>query len=129
MKNAMQICFGLFFGLCVASVSFAADEAAIQANVDGVVAGIDGGKAATAYSAGDYDPYVFIMEVDGGVIVHPTLQGDTLNSEKFQPVYDALVQATPAGVWVDYEWQGAQKKSYVRNTAGGLIVGSGYTKE
>jgi hypothetical protein len=56
------------------------------------------------------------------------LQGKSLNTDKFKPVYDALIKATPDGVWVEYTWQDAQKKSYVRKTAGGLIVGSGYTK-
>ncbi len=129
MKNAIQVCFGLILGLCLAGAAFAADEAAIKANVDGVATGIDGGEDPAGFKAGDYDPYVFVMEADGGVIVHPSLQGKSLNTDKFRPVYDALVKATPGGVWVEYEWQGAQKKSYVRETAGGLIVGSGYTKE
>jgi hypothetical protein len=128
MKRAIEICFVLLFGICLASGSFAADEAAIKANVDGITAGIDGGKAPAEYKSGDYDPYVFVMEEGGGVIVHPSLQGQSLNTDKYKPVYEALVKATADGVWVEYTWQGAQKKSYVRKTAGGLIVGSGYTK-
>jgi signal transduction histidine kinase len=129
MRNAIRIGFGLLLGLCLAGASFAADEAAIKANVDSVAEGINGGKDPSGYKAGDYDPYIFVMEADGGVIVHPSLQGESLNTEKFSPVYEALVKATPGGAWVEYEWQGSQKKSYVRETASGLIVGSGYTKE
>ena len=129
MTNSIQVFFALLLGMSLATAAFAADEAAIKAHVDGVVAGIDGGKAPADFNAGDYDPYVFIMEADGGVIVHPSLEGKSLNTDEFKPVYDALVKATPAGAWVEYKWKGAQKKSYVRNTAGGLVVGSGYTKE
>ena len=129
MKNTMQLGFALVLGLFLAGASFAADESAIKANVDGVAEGINGGKDPAGYTAGDYDPYVFVMEADGGLIVHPSLQGKSLNTDKFSPVYNALVKATPGGNWVEYEWQGAQKKSYVRETASGLIVGSGYTKE
>jgi hypothetical protein len=128
MKKATMICLALVFGICLATGAMAADEAAIQGNVDGIVAGIDGGKAATDYNAGDYDPYVFVMEKDGMLLVHPKLQGQSLNSEKYQPVYDALIKSQPEGVWVEYEWGGSMKKSYVRTTQSGLIVGSGYTK-
>ncbi len=129
MKTAMQVWFVLLFGIFLASGSFAADEAAIKGNVDGIAAGIGSGKAPTDYTPGDYDPYVFIMEEGGMVIVHPSLVGQSLNSDKFMPVYEALVKATADGVWVEYMWQGAQKKTYARKAAGGLIVGSGYTKE
>ena len=128
MKKALTICLATVIGICLCTGAMAADEAAIKANVDGIVAGIDGGKAATDYNAGDYDPYVFIMEENGMLLVHPTLEGQSLNTEKFKPVYDALIQSMPEGVWVDYEWGGSMKRSYVRTTADGLIVGSGYTK-
>lgn len=128
MKRAIEIGFVLLFGFFLASGSFAADEAAIKGSVDGVTAGIDAGKAAAEYKSGDYDPYVFVMEEGGMLVVHPSLQGQSLNTDKFQPVYTAVAQATADGVWVEYTWKGDQKKSYVRKTAGGLIVGSGYTK-
>lgn len=129
MKKTMQVYFLLLMGLFLASGSFAADEAAIKANVDGVTTGINSGKAPKDFNSGDFDPYVFILEEGGMAIVHPSLAGQSLNTEKFMPVYEALVKATADGAWVEYMWQGAQKKSYVRKTAGGLIVGSGYTKE
>ncbi len=123
-----MVVFIMIFGLFTASAILAADEAAIAANVDGIVEGINGGKSPTDYKANDFDPYVFIMEEDGALLVHPTLQGQSLGEEKYAPVYEALIQATPEGVWVDYEWGGGPKKSYVRKTESGLIVGSGYSK-
>lgn len=128
MKRAIGIYFVLLFGVFLASGSFAADEAAIKGNVDGITAGIDAGKAPGEYKSGDYDPYVFVLEEGGAVIVHPSLQGQSLNTDKYKPVYTAVAKATTDGVWVEYTWQGDQKKSYVRKTSGGLIVGSGYTK-
>jgi len=128
MKKALTICLVMVIGICLFAGTRAAHEGAIKVNVKGIVAGIDGGKAPTDYKPGDYDPYVFIMEKGGTMVVHPTKQGHSLNTDKFKLVYDALVQSTPEGVWVKYEWAGAGKKTYVRTTAGGLIVGSGYTK-
>jgi len=106
---------------------FSADKAAIGKNVDDIVVAIDGGKAATDFKAGDYDPYIFIMEEAGKLIVHPSLAGESLK-EKAAPVYDALTKATPEGVWVDYEWQGKKKHTYARKTKSGLTVGSGYSE-
>jgi hypothetical protein len=105
----------------------AADKAAIKKNVDGIVAGIDGGKMATDFKANDYTPYVFIMEEGGMLLVHPSLAGQSLK-EKAGPVYDAVAKATAEGVWVDYEWKGKHKHSYVKKTHSGLIVGSGYSE-
>jgi len=106
---------------------FAADKEAIGKNVNGVVEAIDGGKAATDFKAGDYDPYIFIMEEAGKLIVHPSLAGESLK-EKAGPVYDALTKATPEGLWVDYEWQGKKKHTYAKKTKSGLTVGSGYSE-
>lgn len=128
MKKLIMVGFVMVFGLFMASASLAADEAAIAANVDGIVESINGGKAPTDYNANDFDPYIYIMEEDGMLLVHPTLQGQSLGDEKYAPVYEAVIKATPEGVWVEYEWGGGPKKSYVRKTEGGLIVGSGYSK-
>lgn len=68
-----------------------------------------------------------IMEQDGNLVVHPELTGKNLK-ELAQPVYDAVMQGTDAGVWVDYEWKGEQKHAYVRKTDCDLMVGSGYTE-
>ena len=128
MKKALTICLAMVIGFCLSTGAMAADEGAIKGNVDGISAGIDGGKAPTDYKPGDYDPYVFIMEKNGTMVVHPKKQGQSLNTDEFKPVYDALVQSTPEGLWVEYEWAGSDKKTYVRITSSGLIVGSGYTK-
>jgi hypothetical protein len=129
MKKFMTVCLVMVFGLFIASVSFAADEAKVAANVDSVVEQIDGGKAPTEFQAEDYDPYIYIMEEGGNLLVHPTLQGQSLGEEQYKPVYDAITQATRDGAWVEYEWAGGPKKAYVRETEGGLIVGSGFAKE
>lgn len=124
MKKLMVICFVMVFGLFMASGALAGDRNAIKAHVDSVVENINEGKAPTDYKAEDFEPYIFIMEEDGTLLVHPTLQ--SLAEEKYAPVYNALTQATEEGVWVQYEWGGSMKNSYVRKTEDGLIVGSGY---
>lgn len=103
----------------------AADNATIKKNVDDVVTAINSGKAATSYAADAYTPYTFIMEENGKLLVHPHLKGEYL-LEKAAPIYEALQQATPEGLWVNYLWKGAQKHTYVRKTNNNLIVGSGY---
>lgn len=128
MKKLMMVCFVALFGLFIASAALAADEAAIAANVDGVVEAINGGKAPAEFKPDEFDPYVYIMEENGMLLVHPKLQGQSLGDEQYKPVYEAIIQATPEGVWVDYDWAGGPKKAYVKKTQGGLIVGSGYAK-
>ncbi len=127
MKKITIVCLAFIFGLCMAVSGFAADRDAIQENVDSIVQDINEGKKAEIVDPNAYDPYVFIMEESGVLVVHPELTGKDL-SEIAEPVYEALIQSTPEGTWVDYEWKGAQKHSYVRTTDGGLIVGSGYTE-
>lgn len=124
-RVSVVLAFLMVFVLSVAV--FAADKAAISKNVDDIVVAIDGGKAATDFKAGDYDPYIFVMEEAGKLLVHPSLTGESLK-EKAAPVYDALTKATPEGVWVDYEWQGKKKHTYAKKTKSGLTVGSGYSE-
>lgn len=109
----------------VATGAWAVDKDAISKNVDTVVAAIDGGKDASSFAADAFDPYVFSLEEGGKLIVHPSLAGESLK-EKAPPVYDALVKATPEGMWVQYEWKGATKNTYAKKTKNNLIVGSGY---
>ena len=127
MKRGLVIVMVSLVSLFLVLDAVAADKAAIKKNVDGIVAGIDGGKNAADYKANDYKPYVFIMQQDGVLVVHPSLAGKSLK-EKAAPVYDALMAATAEGTWVDYRWKGKQKHSYVRKTKSGLIVGSGYSE-
>lgn len=124
MKRLMQI-LSFFAVLFVVTGAWAVDKTAISNNVDTVVAGIDSGKDVMEYKAAAYDPYVFIMEDGGMLLVHPTLTGSSLQ-EKAPPAFDAVMHATPAGVWVKYEWKGKEKNSYVKRTKSNLIVGSGY---
>jgi len=112
--------------VCAATV-FAQDKDAIKKQVDDIAMAMDGGKTASDFaSAAENKPYyVYIIEKDGKVLVHPTLMGQNLK-EKAAPAYEAVVKATPEGTWVKYEWQGKEKNAYVRTTKSGLIVGSGY---
>lgn len=120
----LAFCVSLFAVFFLVAGAWAADEAAISKNVDTIVANIEGGKAATGFKADAYEPYAFIMEESGKLLVHPSLTGESLK-EKAPPVYEALTQATPEGVWVEYEWKGKMKHTYAKKVQG-LIVGSGY---
>ena len=110
---------------CFASGAMAVDKSAISNNVDEVVAGIESGKDADSFKPDAVDPYVFIMEESGQMLSHPSLTGKSLK-EVAGPVYKALLQATPEGVWVEYEWKGKLKHTYAKKTTSNLIVGSGY---
>jgi signal transduction histidine kinase len=109
----------------LATQSFAADREAISKNVDTMVAAIDGGKAATDFAPDTYTPYAFIMDANGMLLVHPKLAGKDLK-EVAKPIYDALQAATPAGVWVQYQWDGKEKNTYAKKTKNNLTVASGY---
>jgi len=129
MKRVTLTCLVLLIGIFLATGAYAAaDKAAIQKQVDEIVAAIDGGKTAADFKdAAKREPYyVFIMQENGSVLVHPSLEGQSLK-EKAEVVYNAVVKATPAGSWVDYEWQGKMKHTYVKKTKSGLIVGCGYS--
>jgi hypothetical protein len=129
MKRITVISLTLIIGLCLATGAFAADKAAIKKQVDDIVVAIDGGKTAEDFtSAAQNKPYyVFIMEEDGMLLVHPSLVGKSLK-EKAEPVYNECAKATADGIWVDYVWKEKQKHTYVRKTKSGLIVGSGYSE-
>ena len=129
MKRITIIFLTLIIGLCLATGAFAADKAAIKKQVDDIVVAIDGGKTAEDFtSAAQNKPYyVFIMEEDGMLLVHPSLVGKSLK-EKAEPVYNECAKATADGIWVDYVWKEKQKHTYVRKTKSGLIVGSGYSE-
>jgi hypothetical protein len=129
MKKFTMISLTLIFSFCLATGALAADKDAIKKQVDDIVVAINGGKTAADFaSAAQNKPYyVFIMEEGGNLLVHPSLVGQSLK-EKAEPVYNECVKATPEGVWVDYVWKEKQKHTYVRKTAGGLIVGSGYSE-
>lgn len=127
MKRATIISLALILGLCLVAGAFAADKDAIKKQVDEIVVSIDSGKKAQDFkdAAQNKPHYVFIMEENGQMLVHPSLVGQSLKA-KAEPVYNECSKATTDGKWVKYEWQGKQKNTYVRKTKDGLIVGSGY---
>jgi hypothetical protein len=127
MKRATIISLVLILGFCLVAGAFAADKDAIQKQVDEIVVSIDSGKKAQDFkdAAQNKPNYVFIMEEGGQMLVHPSLVGQSLK-DKAEPVYNECSKATTDGTWVEYEWQGKQKNTYVRKTKDGLIVGSGY---
>ena len=127
MKKYLLIMLVVMVGLSLTGFVSAADKDAIKAQVDEIVVAIEGGKPASDFAdAAKRKPhYVYIMEENGTVLVHPSLTGQNLK-EKAAPAYDAVVQATLEGTWVKYEWQGTEKNAYVRKTKTGVIVGSGY---
>jgi signal transduction histidine kinase len=127
MKRWIFVLFTVCMGMCLATSAIAADRGAIQGHVDSIVEDINHGKDASTVNPNDYSPYVFIMEQDGNLVVHPELTGKNLQ-KLAEPVYDALINSTEDGTWVDYVWKEKQKHSYVRTTDSGLIVGSGYTE-
>ncbi len=100
----------------------------VKKQVDEIVAAIDAGKKPQDFAdAAQKDPYVFIMEPDGKLVVHPTLAGENLK-EKAGLIYDEVSKGTEEGAYVRYEWGGAKKCTYSRKTKGGLIVGCGYNE-
>ncbi len=125
--KSISIVLSLMLVLVLSTGAFSANKDAISKNVDGIAAGIDQGQATSEFKANDYSPYVFVMEELGKLLVHPSLTGESLK-DKAAPVYEALQQATPDGVWVDYEWKGKMKHTYAKKTKSGLIVGSGYSE-
>ena len=127
MKKYALMVVVLVMGLSLAVGVFAQDKDAIKKQVDDIVMAIDGGKTADDFkdAANNKPNYVYILEESGMLLVHPTLVGQSLK-EKAMPAYEAVIQATPDGTWVQYEWQGKEKNAYVRSTKDGLIVGSGY---
>lgn len=109
---------------CQAADEKPLDETATKRHVDEVVEALNNGKPVTSFSADAYEPYVFIMDEKGTLLVHPYLQGEYL-PEKGVPIYQALLPATTEGSWVSYLWKGAKKHTYVRRTNSNLTVGSG----
>lgn len=121
----LAVFLSLLTVVCVATGSWAVDKEAISNNVNAIVSEIDAGKDATMFKAEATDPYAFILEESGKLLVHPSLAGKSLK-EAAPPVYQALLKATPDGTWVQYEWKGKTKNTYAKKTQSNLIVGSGY---
>ena len=112
----------LFF---IAVGALAIDKTAISTNVENIVAELDAGKLSTSFKSDSYNPYVFILEDGGKLLVHPSLEGESLKV-KAPPVYQALTQADAKGTWIQYEWKGKIKNTFAKRSQNNLIVGSGY---
>ena len=127
MKKYFLVMLVVVVGLALTGVVSAADKDAIKAQVDEIAVAIEGGKPVSDFAdaAKNKPNYVYIIEENGNVLVHPSLVGESLK-EKAAVAYDAVIQATLEGNWVMYEWEGAEKNAYVRKTKTGVIVGSGY---
>jgi len=140
MRN--KLCLGLVFLLAMMLTGCTPDKEAmekqgmkkqaiekqIKKQVDEVVAALDSGKKAEDFKGlsikGIED--LFIVGPGGTLLVHPEYVGQNLKT--WRATYDAIVQATTEGLWVEYEHHRLPKRSYVKKTKGGLIVASGYFK-
>jgi len=117
----LLLMLALFF---VANV-LAEDKISAEKNVSEMIALLDSGREASSVAPDAFTPYVFVMDQDGRLLVHPTLAGEDL-TEKARPIYDILQQATPEGLWVEYSWKGKDKRTFIKRYRERLIVASGY---
>ena len=130
-----KLCIGLAFLLAIMITGCTPDKEAIEKQamkkqaiekqikkqVDEVVAAIDSGKKAEDFKRLATEPkyYIYILEESGNFLVHPDLMSSKGLALKEQR------RATAEGIWIEYEHWG-WKRSYVKRTKGGLIVGSAY---
>ena len=96
-------------------------------------------------AAGDFqmkDLYIFVQDLDGGMICHgknPALNGKNLmglkdsDGKAFVAQFIELIKGSGSG-WVDYKWVNAAtrkiepKSSYVEKGDGGTVLGAGIYK-
>jgi len=118
----------MVFVLTVALFVFAqrSDKEASKKRVDEIVTAIDSGKTALEFkAAAKEDPFIFIMKMDGTMLVHPTLAGKNIKAD-YEQMYKVVSKADANGTWVTYEmFPGWSLNSYVRKTKDELIVGCG----
>ncbi len=117
----LLLMLALFF---VANV-LAEDKISAEKNVSEMIALLESGRDASSVAADAFTPYVFVMDQDGRLLVHPTLAGEDLK-EKARPIYEILLRATPEGLRVEYTWKGKEKQTFVKRYRDRLIVASGY---
>ena len=117
----LLLMLALFF---VANV-LAEDKISAEKNVSEMIALLESGRDASSVAPDAFTPYVFVMDQDGRLLVHPTLAGEDLK-EKARPIYEILLRATPEGLWVEYTWKGKEKQTFVKRYRDRLIVASGY---
>lgn len=125
MKKTFLLSFALFIGLCWAASSFAADKKAIEKAVSSVaLAGVYNAEACKSNAPEGL--YIFVMEKNGKLLVHPSKDAiKDLSTPKYKVIYDELIKATSDGVWVQYQWKGKEKNTFVKDD-GMKIVGCGY---
>ena len=125
MKKTILLSLVLLIGFCLATSGFAADKKEIEKAVSSVVlAGIFNDTACKAKAPEGL--YIFVMKEDGKLLVHPSK--DTikdLNAPQYKVIYDELIKATSDGVWVQYQWKGKEKNTFVKKH-GNKIIGCGY---
>ncbi|MGE4561180.1 MAG: hypothetical protein AB7E77_13335 [Desulfobulbus sp.] len=103
----------------------AGDRISVEKNVDQLITAIKNGRDPSGVAPDVYTPYVFVMEKNGLLLVHPTLAGENLK-DKAAPIYQALLRATAEGMWVHYTWRGKEKQTFARRCGDRLIIASGY---
>ena len=125
MKRFTLICLLACIVCCFSFSAMAADRGAIEKGVTAVVTSGHFDDATSKANAPE-GLYIFIMDEGGELIVHPKKDAiKNLNSPKFKVIYDQLIKATPSGTWVQYQWNGQEKNTFVKK-AGNKIVGCGY---
>jgi len=128
MKRVLTACLAMVFVLTVALSVFAQrpDRDAIKKKVDEIVTAINSGKTAADFkAAAKEDPFVFIMKMDGTMLVHPTLADKNIKAD-YEQMYKVVSKADANGTWVTYEvFPGWNLNTYVRKTKDELIVGCG----
>ncbi len=125
MRHVLLV-LAIFVASCFTTQILAAtDRAIVMRNVDEIVAMLDSGKHFSSAPQTGHNHYSFIMDQKGTMLSHPSLIGQDLR-EKALPTYVALLDATPEGMWLTYQWEGKKKRTYAKLTKRNLIVGSGY---
>jgi hypothetical protein len=124
MKKILYTGLVLLIGIMFTGVILAHEIEENKKLVNEVVDAINKGKKAEDFrDLAKKEPYyVFIMEQDGGFLVHPYFPR---LQEQDKPIFDAVSKATTEGLWVSYPYLG-KSHTYVRKTKSGLIVGSGH---
>ncbi|GAB6145933.1 cache domain-containing protein [Desulfocicer niacini] len=125
MKRSILLSFVLLVGFCLATSCFAADKQEIEKAVSSVVlAGIYNDTACKAKAPEGL--YIFVMQTDGKLLVHPSKDAiKDLSTPEYKVIYDELIKATSDGLWVQYQWKGKEKNTFVKKH-GDKIVGCGY---
>lgn len=125
MKKVALVGLVLFLGIYLPFSAIAADKGAIEKGVSAVVSSGHFDDAVCKKNAPE-SLYIFVMEESGKLIVHPKKDAiKNLNAPKYKVIYDELIKASSSGTWVQYQWGGKEKNTFVKKS-GDKIVGCGY---